>query len=314
MSKEIKDILFHIEGEVFFENSEKNNGYEREALYMLQKERIEIVRKIEYQLSQRFNTDVRCELNFEEGSIIVSGLVILKWISLAAGVFSFIDYASRIINWIIKRTINNELRRFPFSRSLTVVISSFSDFDRNGTETLRNTETEPTSLFSLRTILIAITLINLILILGGNIYNFVTVESTKDQYLKAKEEVLEINSDLKSLVTDLKLKELETRSEIEALPDKIESEYYEKLVARKDSILNKMNSIEKELIILSDSAGYYQDPSKKIIQLVQPPPVKEKKIRLTDLDNQLTITLSISYALSIILILILFFVKKGKRN
>ena len=78
MSNRVRNIKFQIEGEIVFHNYEKNRNTEKEVLQTLMHQRNSIEQKIADELSRRFDTRVWCDLIFEEGSIIVSGTIMLE--------------------------------------------------------------------------------------------------------------------------------------------------------------------------------------------------------------------------------------------
>lgn len=309
MSKQ--DLIIKIDGSIHFDNYHENRINNRELIINLNGARNEILEEIHYQIAKELTNEIEIDLHFNQGSILVTGVAIIKWISITGGVFSFIDYASRIVKHVVSRVIENWLRKNgQIQQKPYIIISTTSnsgDFQHIKSNSQNNISSE---LFSQRTILIAITVINIVLFLGGNIYNFFTVQSTKDQYLKSKEELIDLNSDLKMLFTEIELSQLKAKSALENLPDKMEKEYTLPLSAKRDSLMIDARILKTNLYELQYDINklneFYNDSTLTITKLLSENKNKKNiKIGVEDL-NWIIITLSFLSLLNLVFIIALF--------
>lgn len=263
-----QDLVFKINGSIHFrEENTDSNHFDKEIFHQLEKERYSIEQQIKDKISKELDKDIDIEIRFEKGSIIIEGIVIIKWISIVGGVFSFIDYASRVVKRIISGVLENRIRRnSPRQIRPFIIISTSSNSSKFKVSKTRNLIDNVSNPFTLRTILITITLFNIILFLGGSIQGLFTVQSLKDQYVKSKEELLKINSELTSTSYEIKSNQEKVKLELESLPYKLEKKYSRPVEIKRDSIIIELNRIGGDLRILNNEIEAQKEIAKAKIE------------------------------------------------
>jgi len=249
-----QDLIFKIDGSIHLRKENSNIKYsDKEIFYLLKEEQYSIQKQIRRDISQELDEEVDIDIQFERGSIIVTGLVIIKWISITGGVFSFIDYTSRIVKRVLSVVLEDRIRRYgPNPVRPYIIISTTSNSTDFQEPILNRAEDKIQNPFSFKTILIAITLVNILLFLGGSIQGLFTVQSLKEQYIKSKEELMRINNELSSTSYEIKSNQERVKLDLESLPYKLEEKYSNPIKIKRDSLLIELNRLGGDLRILNN--------------------------------------------------------------
>jgi|GEM_PF-4988759 len=153
-------------------------------------------------------TNLNTDIQFAEGSILALGIVVIEYCGKAAGFIAFCEYVKKFIKFTLESSMIRRLQRSlfnfePYSRLdiqrleqeiifkedfITVTLISNPPLTDNPMHSVVNTSRTPESAmpFSLLNILKAITIINILLFIGGTVGGIFTVHNIEDQYKEAQ--------------------------------------------------------------------------------------------------------------------------------
>ena len=192
----LKDkLIYELSGDVsYHENTDVIQNTDRDNIERLNNRKPEIESIIKSEIANLLNkigidASVTVDIYFEKGSILITGLVALDYAGKISGGIAMVEYISRFIKWAIRKAINTP----SFNQSSATVninavpITNFSEAPVN-----ENVKEESAGLlFGLKqsSIILAITLLNVALFLGGTIYTGFQVSSIQERYNLANEKI-----------------------------------------------------------------------------------------------------------------------------
>jgi len=136
------------------------------------------------------DADIHVNIRFQEGSVLFSGVIVI--FGLLATISGAIDFVEKMFE-LIRRTLRWVLGRRAGGRRVRVhVVPMFSVAAMHSDSTRSRAEWE---LFSLRTILLAVTLLNAAIFIGGSVYTGISVASIQEKYEKAEGEIERVRQD-----------------------------------------------------------------------------------------------------------------------
>lgn len=255
-----------------------NTNHQKELFYdciinNLNKKSVEISKEIAYIISDKLyskyeikNLTVNIDLNFKVGSIAWSGIYeIIQIMANVGGAVAFAQIAKDSINFVISKYIRQELdfnnHHIKYDEEMINNIHTEIVIINQISERIQDNKTNKNDLFSLDKILIAITLLNVFLFLGGTIYSGVTIDSINQQYKESekiiqesKEKYLEAKYNLKNLKNELE----NSKDKIDKLIIKELNDYnlniHKKFEPLINQTINDLNKYNDKIIKLSDKA------------------------------------------------------------
>lgn len=157
----------------------------------------DIEKNVRRSLYKKFGEElkVNIRLRYEVGSFEWFGVIeIIDWAGRVITSATLLVYLEKLLRFTINRIIGKHLRLILTGRrweTVTEVIatSSFPDITKKNPQkdNIADCNVITTQLFSLRTILIAITLLNVIMFVGGSVYNSISISSIQDKHKEAIE-------------------------------------------------------------------------------------------------------------------------------
>jgi hypothetical protein len=147
---------------------------------------------LQEELAEELGVDagVFVEIEFREGSILFTGFVtLLGYLATVAGAIDFVQKMSRLIRSVVRRVLG---RRAP---GRIVSVRVFPLFSVAATPSGPSGRGDGVSLFSLRTILLAVTLLNAAIFIGGSVYTGISITSIQEKYEKAQGEIEKVRQD-----------------------------------------------------------------------------------------------------------------------
>jgi len=239
--KQQRQFSFEISGEIY-----RTEGYydDKELLSMLREKEYNIKKEIEDQLyhySREFGQDARIEVHirFERGSILATGRVVIEFLGAIAGAISFFEYFNRLTNYVkraFQRTISRNLpgNGNSYSVSINVTPTSYpSSFpnNSNGDSALDLFKISPSK------VLLSITLINIMLFIGGTLFTTIEVPSILKKYDEAEAKFKEAKAQYDSADFMLKTAKLDYQFKQQEI-ENIKSE----ILQKKEAILNSLSN------------------------------------------------------------------------
>lgn len=203
---------FEISGEIFRTESKLDNYYDdkyyddkyyddkyyddKELLSILSDKenyiRKEIEDKLYYYASEFGKVErIDVQLRFERGSILATGWVIIQFLGGVSGAISFFEYFNGLINFIrrtIQRAISNNLpgNRNSYRVSINIIPENYpspasnNSYDNNALDLFKISPSK---------LLLSITLINIMLFIGGTLFTTIEVPSILEKYDEAEAKV-----------------------------------------------------------------------------------------------------------------------------
>lgn len=190
------ELQFHFTGQLSRPSDSQDSPSDRSVLGHLLEERVTITREIQTYLQEEIVDElgifvgVSVEIGFQEGSVLFSGVVtILGALATVAGAIDFVEKMVRLI----RRVLRWVLGRRAGGRHVSVHVSTmFPVTAIPAASTKGPAEGQP---FSLRTILLAVTLLNAAIFIGGSVYTGISVTSIQEKYEKAESEIERVRQD-----------------------------------------------------------------------------------------------------------------------
>jgi hypothetical protein len=162
-------------------------------LKRLSEEKAEIAHDIEMNLRENIadeqgaRVDVRVGIVFREGSVLFSGFVILlEGMATIAGAADFVERTVRAIQHAVEWSVARRAKNYFVEARVAPGFRVAQNTPRTSAES---------QLFSLRTTLLAITLLNTVFFVGGSVYTGVSVNSIHERYKEAEAESEKVRQD-----------------------------------------------------------------------------------------------------------------------
>jgi len=300
---------YRINGKLYFDNfyekeivydylerkcyNKHNKNHPKELFYdciinNLNKKSVEISKEIAYDISNKLyskyeikNLTVNIDLNFKVGSIAWSGIYeIIQVMANIGGAVAFAQIAKDSISYVISKYIKQELN-FNNNHLINddeIINNIHTDIVivNQTNEILQDNKTNKKDLFPLDKILIAITLLNVFLFLGGTIYSGITIDSINQQY-KESEKIIQ---ESKEKYSEAKYNLQNIKNELENSKDKIDKLIIKEL---KDYNLNIHKKFEPLINKTKNDLNKYND---KIIKLSDETVLLNKNINSLKLLNK----------------------------
>ena len=190
------ELEFDFTGQLLRASDSQDSAPDRSLLGRLLEERETITREIsaylQDEIADELGIDVRVfvDINFKEGSVLFSGVVaVLGMLATVAGAIDFIEKMVRLIRLVLRSVLG---RRAVGRRVSVRVVPTFPVATMPAGATNGAARGE---LFSLRTILLAVTLLNAAIFIGGSVYTGISVTSIQEKYAKAQSEIERVRQD-----------------------------------------------------------------------------------------------------------------------
>lgn len=192
-----KEMYFHFEGELIQVMSNEDTMSDGALLETLS----EYIPKIEREIASELRDmtahlieerlDVHVNIRFHKGSVLFSGVVIvMNWMARISGAISLIQMIADAIRWVVRRVLQR------YVRNRKIQVSVFNPIPTVTQSSPQQTSVNQDSpLFSLRSILLAITLLNAVLFVGGTVYTGISVNSIQQRYKEAQTEIKKVQAD-----------------------------------------------------------------------------------------------------------------------
>jgi len=247
-------------------DSENNKLIYDDCVKILNERSREISKRIKYELIDRLreDVDVDVQIGFEKGSVEWYGIVtVLDWAARLSGTISLAQFLERVIRRSIDNGVERNLPDFyqerPHTMDSTVryMIENEnlkSTPDRIPENIVQNDATSTNSLltktgdlFSSRQSLIAITLFNLILFFGGNIYNEVQIQSIEVRHQQAIDQIEKSEEKYELAKQELQTLENQVRFDVKNILSRLEYKY-DTVVDNSIAGLKKLQNQNVELL------------------------------------------------------------------
>jgi hypothetical protein len=259
-------------------NRNDNDRYDEESelLSILNDRRSVIRQEIESQLYHKISEigsvqKLEVELRFESGSILATGWVIITILGEVAGAISFFEYLNRLRNYIKEACQQSISRHLPGSVSKYKVSIHVEPTGHQDNITSNSISNKTPDLFNISSsqLLLYITLINIVLFLGGTLFMAIKVPSVLEKYNEAEAKFREAEARYDS--ADFMLKN--TKLDYQIKQQEIEQVKSEVLL-RKEAIINSLSTdtfkigthiadINTQLVVLSDRIKKLDDNRKR---------------------------------------------------
>jgi hypothetical protein len=188
------ELRFRFTGQLLRVSDNQNEDSDRSLLGNMREQRRELANEMQAYLQEELAEDlgldagVFVDIEFREGSILFTGFVtLLGYLATVAGAIDFVQKVSRLIRSVVRRVLG---RRAP-SRIVSVRVSPLFSV----ASTPSGAAGDGVSLFSLRTVLLAVTLLNAAIFIGGSVYTGISVTSIQEKYEKAQGEIEKVRQD-----------------------------------------------------------------------------------------------------------------------
>ena len=190
------ELRFRFTGQLLRVSDNQIEDSDRSLLGNMREQRGQLVREMQAYLQEELDEElgvgarVFVDIEFQEGSILFTGFVtLLGYLATAAGAIDFVQKMSRLIRSVVRRVLG---RRVP---GRIVSVRVFPLFSVAATPSGPAGRGDGVSLFSLRTILLAVTLLNAAIFIGGSVYTGISVTSIQEKYEKAQTEIEKVRQD-----------------------------------------------------------------------------------------------------------------------
>lgn len=250
-------VEFSLKGEIIFnyENSkieEKQiNELNSFILSKLKEQKDEIENEIIYDIASILKQSIDVSIEFRSGSILLGGLAVIKWISVAGGVFSFIDYARIIVDYSVRRVIHNRIQNSTSSNIDSHIKVEVHPNAKNIQETeikqaILEKDSNKKELNWTR-FLVWITLLNAVIIFGGNIYNAVEIKSVLQEANAIENDLIKTSNDIENLQNVIEREQFTAETKLRNLPLLLEQRYANSLIVKSDSLLVELDSLGQSI-------------------------------------------------------------------
>jgi hypothetical protein len=189
-------LRFRFTGQLLRVSDSQIEDSDRSLLGNMREQRGQLAREMQAYLQEELTEElgieaaVFVEIEFQEGSILFTGFVtFLGYLATIAGAIDFVQKMSRLIRSVVRRVLG---RRAP---GRIVSIRVLPLFSVAATPSGPASHGDDISLFSLRTILLAVTLLNAAIFIGGSVYTGISVTSIQEKYEKAQTEIEKVRQD-----------------------------------------------------------------------------------------------------------------------
>jgi hypothetical protein len=190
------ELRFRFTGQLLRMSDDQVEDSDRSLLENLRQQREQLAREMQAYLQEELDEElgvgagVFVDIEFQQGSILFTGFVtLLGYLATVAGAIDFVQKMSRVIRSVVRRVLGRRTPRRIVSVRVSPLFSVAappSDSPDHG---------DGVSLFSLRTILLAVTLLNAAIFIGGSVYTGISVTSIQEKYEKAQTEIEKVRQD-----------------------------------------------------------------------------------------------------------------------
>jgi len=189
------DVPFHFTGRLSRLEREESIS-DSNLLGRLKEERAYIAQEIQLYVQEELadelgvNVNVSVAIDFQEGSVLFSGVIwVVGVLASVAGTIDFVEKMARLIRRVLRWVLG---RRAPSRRTSVRVLPTSTPPTTSATQPHAPDEGQ---LFSSRTILLAVTLLNAAIFIGGSVYTGISVTSIQEKYAKAQGEIEKVRQD-----------------------------------------------------------------------------------------------------------------------
>jgi len=241
----MEKLSFEISGEIYRTESRSDNYYDdKELLSILNEKSYNIQREIESELyhyvSKFWSVErIEVQLIFQSGSILATGWVIVNILGSIAGAVSFFEYLNRLIIFIRKVTQRAISSNLPGNGNTYKVSISVTPTGYPTPDSSSSNEDKAFDLFKISPskLLLSITLINIMLFIGGTLFTTIEVPSILKKYDESVSKFKEAKAQYDSADFMLKKAKLDYQFKQQEI-ENIKSEVLQK----KETILNSLSA------------------------------------------------------------------------
>nr|WP_294940928.1 hypothetical protein [uncultured Mucilaginibacter sp.] len=284
-----KRLLFEISGEIISAGSDGDNPISlRDLNYERKKIEQNTIKELDESIKKLgFTSQITADIQFDQGSILVTGLIILDIAGKISGGIAFVEYIVRLIKMIVKRNIREAVSFPNLEMNLNVSPIGLTDIDAHQVaeptlSTVAPREEEPSQDraafvflgFKPASLILTITLLNVALFLGGAVYSGYQVKSIQQRYDEAQKEIENARDKYTKAAGTLKDAEAAFNTKLYTVDTVSQSLHIKKLTIEEainndkisleqvfsstkqnlDSYKEKVNEIRKELDVADDQS------------------------------------------------------------
>ncbi|TPD68556.1 hypothetical protein [Flavobacterium microcysteis] len=265
-------FIFEISGEIYTTEKAFYKDDQDKMLQDLNDNSSSLSKEIEEEARKVLElAKIEVKLSFRKGSILASGWVIIETIGTIADAISFGEYCSRLLKHIVSHRIQKAVPDSTFSIDVNFITP----------ESLITNNPQSTSVsFPFLKILTIATIVNVVLIFGGTLFNAITVQSTLERYQESQEKLAEAKTSLLESESTLK------NAQVDYLIHTKQIELVKgDLVRQKDSAMLQINIEEKKIADQLDVISSKRD-SVEYLVIAQKQQFKILESKIKDLDQK----------------------------